>query len=61
MGSWVGRKKYGELGSDKKYGELGREKKYGELGREKKKFSLLYGYKAPILFRNLQKEVFNLQ
>ena len=60
MGSWVGRKKYGELSSDKKYGELGREKKYGELGREKK-FSLLYGYKAPTLFQNLQKEVFNLQ
>jgi hypothetical protein len=51
MGSWVGRNKYGELGRDKKYGELGREKK----------FSLLYGYKAPTLFRNLQKEVFNLQ
>jgi hypothetical protein len=55
MGSWVGTKSMGSW-----YGELGRDKKYGELGREKK-FSLLYGYKAPTLFRNLQKEVFNLQ
>ena len=33
MGSWVGRKKYGELG-EKSMGSW--EKKYGELGRDKK-------------------------